>query len=148
MKEIDWCFCILNKSKFKRFKILDENYFLYFETTDLCKKLFLDKKDMFIVKNFKFDHIGTSSTDNKYKDEIKINRNWHFSWSKFYYYKKNYNYFYALKKILPNIFQSIIGIILCTLILDLKDTKLHYASLKGLISGALLMRSYFRPNLD
>ena len=66
---------------------------------------------MFIVKNFKFDHIGTSSTDNKYKDEIKINRNWHFSWSKFYYYKKNYNYFYALKKILPNIFQSIIGIV-------------------------------------
>ena len=148
VKEIDWCFCILNKSKFKNSKVLDENYFLYFETTDLCKSLFMKKKNMYIVKNFKFDHMGTSSSNDKYKFQIGINRNWHFSWSKFYFYKKNYNYFYALKKILPNIFQSIIGMILCTLILDLKDTKLHFSSLKGFISSVLLMKSYFRPNLD
>ena len=27
VKEIDWCFCILNKSKFKRFKILMKTIF-------------------------------------------------------------------------------------------------------------------------
>ncbi len=148
VKEIDWCFCILNKSKFKNRKILDENFFLYFETIDLCRKLFINKKNMYVVKNLKFDHLGTSSSHEKYKFEIQMNRNWHFSWSKFYFFKKNYNYLFALKKILPNIFQSLIGIILCTIIFNYKDTKLHFSSLKGFLSSILLMKSYFRLNLD
>ncbi len=148
VKNIDWCFCILNKSKFKSNKILDENFFLYFETHDLCKKLHLMKKKMFIVKNLKFDHLGTSSSNKKYRLKIAMNRNWHFSWSKFYFYKKNYNYLFALKKILPNLYQGIIGVIICSLILNFKDTKLHFSSLKGLLSAVFLMDSYFRPNLE
>ena len=148
VKNIDWCFCILNKSKFKSNKILDENFFLYFETHDLCKKLHLMKKKMLIVKNLKFDHLGTSSSNKKYRLKIAMNRNWHFSWSKFYFYKKNYNYLFALKKILPNLYQGIIGVIICSLILNFKDTKLHFSSLKGLLSAVFLMDSYFRPNLE
>ena len=117
VKEIDWCFCIINKRKFKSSKILDENFFLYFETMDLCKKLFKNRKKMYIIKNLKFHHLGTSSSNKKYNFQIRINRNWHFSWSKFYFYKKNYNYLFALKKILPNIYQSLVGILLCSLIL-------------------------------
>ena len=45
VKDIDWCFCVINKSKFKNKKILDENYFLYFETMDLCKNLYKKKKE-------------------------------------------------------------------------------------------------------
>ncbi len=148
VKEIDWCFCIINKSKFKQSKILDENFFLYFETIDLCKKLLLDRKKMYIIKNLKFNHLGTSSSNKKYEFAIRLNRNWHFSWSKFYFYKKNYNYLFALKKILPNIYQSLIGIVFCTLIFNFKDTRLHFSSLKGFISSAFLIKSYFRPNLD
>ena len=62
------------------------------------QEFFHEKKNMYIVKNFKFDHMGTSSSNDEYKFQIGINRNWHFSWSKFYFYKKNYNYFYALKR--------------------------------------------------
>ena len=148
VKEIDWCFCIINKRKFKSSKILDENFFLYFETMDLCEKLFKNKKKMYIIKNLKFHHLGTSSSNKKYNFQIRINRNWHFSWSKFYFYKKNYNYLFALKKILPNIYQSLVGILLCSLIFKFKDTRLHFSSLKGFISSAFYMKSYFRPNLD
>ena len=148
VKEIDWCFCILNKSKFKDKKILDENFFLYFETTDLCRKLFINKKKMYVVKNFKFDHLGTSSSNKKFDYEIKENRNWHFSWSKFYFYKKNYSYLFALKKILPNVYQSLVGVIWCILVFEFKDIKLHIASLKGLLSSIFFINSYFRPNLD
>ena len=148
VKEIDWCFCIINKRKFKSSKILDENFFLYFETMDLCKKLFKNRKKMYIIKNLKFHHLGTSSSNKKYNFQIRINRNWHFSWSKFYFYKKNYNYLFALKKILPNIYQSLVGILLCSLIFRFKDTRLHFSSLKGFISSAFYMKSYFRPNLD
>ena len=63
------------------------------------QKIYLKKKkNVYWLKNFKFHHLGTSSSNKKYNFEIKINRNWHFSWSKFYFYKKNYNYLFALKK--------------------------------------------------
>ena len=103
---------------------------------------------MYIINNLKFDHLGTSSTNNKYSLIIQINRNWHFSWSKFYYFKKNYNYFFALKKIIPNILQSIKGLLISLILFRLSHIKLHLSSLKGILSSVLLMKSYFRPNVD
>ena len=147
-KDIDWCFCIINKSKFKTNTILDENYFLYFETIDLCRNLYNQNKKMYIVNNLKFDHLGTSSTNKKYSQMIQINRNWHFSWSKFYYFRKNFNYFFALKTISPNIFQSIKGLLISLILLRFSHIKLHFSSLNGILSSVLLMRSYFRPNID
>ena len=147
-KDIDWCFCIINKSKFKTKKILDENFFLYFETMDLCKNLYNQNKKMYIIKNLKFDHVGTSSTKKKYSREILLNRNWHFSWSKFYYFKKNYNYCYAFKKIIPNIYQSLIGIFLSLILFNLNHIKPHFYSLKGSIVSILLLRSFYRPKIN
>ena len=66
----------------------------------------------------------------------------------FIFIKKNYNYFFALKKILPNVYQSFIGVIWCVSVFEFRDIKLHIASLKGLLSSIFLMKSYFRPNLD
>ena len=145
VKEIDWCFCILNKKKFKSSQILDENFFLYFETMDLCKRLYKNKKKMYVIKNLKFHHLGTSSSNKKYNFEIKINRNWHFSWSKFYFFKKNYNYFYALKKIIPNIYQNVLGIFLSIIKINMYDAKLHLASLKGALNAIVLNKSEYRP---
>ncbi len=144
-KEIDWCFCIINKKKFKNLAILDENFFMYFETMDLCKALIRLKHKMYIIKDLKFNHIGTSSSNKKYKREILINRNWHFSWSKFYFFKKHYNYFYALKKIIPNIYQNILGIFLSIITINMNDAKLHLASLKGALNAIILNKSEYRP---
>lgn len=147
VKDLDWCFCIINKSKFKNKKILDENFFLYFETTDLCKNLFKQNKKMYVVKNLKFDHLGTGSSNKKYNSEIQFNRNWHFCWSKFYLLKKNYGYLFALKKLLPNIFQSIIGILASAFKLNIFEIKLHFSSLMGTINGIILNKSHYRPNI-
>ena len=147
VKEIDWCFCIINKSKFKQSKILDENFFLYFETIDLCKKLLLDRKKMYIIKNLKFNHLGTSSSNKKYEFAIRLNRNWHFSWSKFYFFKKHNSYLYALKKVLPNIYQNFIGIIISIIRLNSLNIKLHKASLSGVLSSIFLKKSLYRPNI-
>ena len=147
VKEIDWCFCVLNKNKFISSRILDENFFMYFETIDLCKKLLNLKHKMYIIKELKFDHLGTSSSNKKFNNEILMNRNWHFSWSKFYFFKKNYNYFFALKKIIPNIYQNILGIILSLIKLNIFTTKLHLASLLGALNGIFLNKSLYRPKL-
>ena len=148
VKEIDWCFCIINRKKFKNSKILDENFFMYFETMDLCKKIERLKHKMLIIRGLKFEHLGTSSSSKKFNNEILINRNWHFSWSKFYFFKKNQNYIYALRKIIPNIYQNILGIILSLIKIRLFDAKLHLASLLGALNGIFLQKSSYRPNLN
>ncbi len=147
VKEIDWCFCIINRRKFKSSKILDENFFMYFETIDLCKQLLELKHKMYVIKGLNFEHLGTSSSHKKYKNEILINRNWHYSWSKFYFFKKQYSYIFALKKIIPNIYQNLIGIIISLIKINLFGAKLHFASLSGALNSILLNKSQYRPNL-
>ena len=147
VKDIDWCFCIINRKKFKNSKILDENFFMYFETIDLCKKLEKLKHRMLIIKGLKFRHLGTSSSHKKFNNEILINRNWHFSWSKFYFLKKNQNYIYALKKIIPNVYKNTIGIIISLLKINLFDARLNLASLMGALNGIFLRKSSYRINL-
>ena len=103
---------------------------------------------MYVIKNFKFDHVGTSSTNKSYNKEIQLNRNWHFCWSKFYFFRKNYNYLYAVKKIIPNIFQSLSGMMLSLLLFNFSHIKLHFSSLKGSVISLLMLKSYFRPNIN
>ncbi len=146
-KEIDWCFCIINKKKIKKSKILDENYFMYFETIDLCKELIKKNHNFYTIQNLKFSHLGTSSTKKIYNNEILVNRNWHFSWSKFYFFKKNNNYLFAFKKILPNIYQGILGILISILRLNIFHIRLHLASLSGILNGILLRKSLYRPKI-
>lgn len=145
--EIDGALFLINKKKFKSNKIMDENFFLYFDTTDLCFNLKKDKKKMFVIKNLKFFHKGTSSSDKRYNFEIAINRNWHYSWSKFYYYKKNKNYLFALRKVLPNLLRSLIKYIFYNINLDNKNTKLNKAILSGAINSILLNKSFYRPKI-
>ena len=62
--------------------------------------------------------------------------------------KKNQNYIYALRKIIPNIYQNILGIILSLIKIRLFDAKLHLASLLGALNGIFLQKSSYRPNLN
>ncbi len=147
VKDIDGCLMLLNKKKLKKSKILDENFFLYFETTDFCFNLIKKKHNLYVVKELEFVHLGTNSSDKKYQHHINLNRNWHYSWSKFYFFKKNYNYLYALKKILPNICQGLIGAILSILKFNFTQTSLHLASISGSMNSIFLKKPNYRPKI-
>ena len=147
VKEIDGCLFLLNKKKLKKTKILDENFFLYFETTDFCLNLIKKKHNLYVINEIKFEHLGTSSSDKKYKYYIDLNRNWHYAWSKFYFFKKNFNYLYALRKVIPNIYQGLIGALLSILKLKFTETNLHFASILGSINAIFLRKPYYRPKI-
>ncbi len=147
VKEIDGCLFLLNKKKLKKTKILDENFFLYFETTDFCLNLIKKKHNLYVINEIKFEHLGTSSSDKKYKYYIDLNRNWHYAWSKFYFFKKNFNYLYALRKVIPNIYQGLIGALLSILKLKFTETNLHFASVLGSINAIFLRKPYYRPKI-
>ena len=145
--EIDGACFLVNKNEFKSHKILDENFFLYFETTDLCHQLKMNKKKMYVIDNLKFIHKGLASSEKEYEFEILINRNWHYSWSKFYFYRKNNSYFYALRKISPNLFKSLIRYLRSKIIFDNKQAILNKAIISGIFNAILLKKSFYRPNI-
>ena len=145
--DIDWCLCLINKKKFNQNKILDENFFLYFETMDFAHQLRKNKEKIYVVNNLKFSHRGTSSSKEEYKNEISINRSWHFCWSKFYYFKKNFNYFYALRKIMPNLLRSLKNIIISMIFRKSEILELSKAEFLGSINSIFLKKSSYRPKI-
>jgi GT2 family glycosyltransferase len=149
LREVDWIdsSVIVNKSKVDNLKIMDENFFLYFETMDMCLNFKKKKMKMFIIDNIKFEHLGGASHEKKFNYEAGLSRNWHYNWSKFYYFKKNFSYFYALKKSLPILFKLSIKYIL-NLFSNKKEKKhLIKAELNGIITSMFLKKSSYRPFL-
>ena len=65
---------------------------------DFAKRLRKNQKKIFVVKNIKTFHIGSSSHDKSLSHYASLTRAWHYNWSKFYFLKKHFGYFYALRK--------------------------------------------------
>ena len=143
--EIDFAMSIANKSNITNNKLMDESFFLYFESTDACLNLRKNNKKIYVVENLKFHHIGTESSDPKYSVDITISRNWHFCWSKFYLLKKHYGYFHGIRKTTPNFVRALKMCLISILKKDKENFKVHKASLSGLISSYFLKKSGFRP---
>ena len=117
LKEVDFIdgTIILNKDLLNNM-FFDENIFIYFETMDLCKRLSDKKIKMYAIDEITFDHFGGQSHDEKYDHEAHLSRNWHYNWSKFYYYKKNFSYFFAIRKIFPNFLRYLKNMLICFII--------------------------------
>jgi N-acetylglucosaminyl-diphospho-decaprenol L-rhamnosyltransferase len=81
-------------------KYFDENFFLYLEEIDLCWNV---KKSggRIILVNIRIKHKGGRSHGNKEDLEIEKSRNWHWMWSKFYFFKKHYGFLIAFIKTFP-----------------------------------------------
>lgn len=134
---------LIKKSVLKKYAF-DEKYFLYFENFDFCLKLLRNNEKLYVVKNIKFDHFGSKSVDPKLRSIVLKMRAWHYNWSKFYYYKKNFSYFYALTKILPNFIQALKKLIFALLKFDFFRSKLCILELYGIICSVFLLKSYYR----
>ena len=88
--QVDGFCMIIDKHKFQG-NYFDENFFMYLENDDLCKRAKKNGK-IYIIKNSNIDHIGAKSVDPIFIDEVELSRNWHWPWSKFYYNKKHYGF--------------------------------------------------------
>ena len=145
LKEVDFIdgTIILNKNITGDI-IFDENIFIYFETMDICKRLIKENIKLYAMDQITFEHYGGQSHDKKYNHEAQLSRNWHYNWSKFYYFNKHNNYFYALKKISPNLIKAIKKYIKIFLF-DKKQKELHVAEIKGIMTSIFKRKSYYRP---
>ena len=134
---------LIDKSQIKK-QLFDENFFLYFETIDFCLNLYRKNKKFFVMKNIKFKHYGSKSVDVKFNNLVTKTRAWHYSWSKFYYYKKNFNYIYALSKIFPNLLRALKHSFLNIFKLNFNNFLIHLLEIYGIVCSILCLPSFYR----
>ena len=138
----------LNLKKFDDIGFFDDNFFIYFEEIDLCKRLRKKDKKLFLDPSILISHIGGSSHDNEINFEMEVSRNWHWMWSSFYFYKKHYGYFFALLKMSRKLFSAFIKSTFYYLLKNTKKNKIYFSRLSGLISSILMKKSWYRPKID
>ena len=136
-----------NMKKFNK-DFFDENYFLYFEEIDLCKKVRKNNGKIFLDKNILIKHEGSSSVDKTKKIELEKNRNWHWMWSTFYFHKKYNGFFLALINILPKFISSIFKTLFYVLIFNNIKRDIYFHRLSGIINSIKGKKSWYRPSLD
>jgi N-acetylglucosaminyl-diphospho-decaprenol L-rhamnosyltransferase len=141
------CVMLFEKKTFLKIGSFDENYFLYFEESDFFIRCIKNDKKIYLYKKFDVKHGVSRSINLKYKNEYFIFRNWHYCWSKFYYYRKHQNYFVALSKTFPNFKKSIFGMLKNLILGDYLKFKLNNAEFKGLVKSYLFMKSNHRMNI-
>lgn len=122
-------------------------FFLYFEETDYCFRA--NKKNLFSyqLNNIKITHnVGTSIEYNDEKEETKIRdlRNWHYIWSKFYFYKKHKGYMFSIIVFLPILIRTIIKKNYYKITKNQKKKRKYEIRYQGLISSIDGKNSYKR----
>ena len=148
VKKIKGYAMFLNLSKFSKIGFFDENFFLYLEEIDLCKRVKQKKEKIYIDPSIQVLHFGGASVDPKFSEEVELNRNWHWMWSQFYFNKKHSNYFLALIFMMPKLLSSILKIIIYSAIFKTKKRKIYLMRLSGLINSIIGKSSWHRITLS
>jgi len=136
---------LFDVKKIKKIGMFDENFFLYWEETDLYLKCKKNNQKIFILPALKIFHDGSSSIEG---DKIDYNiialRNWHYMWSFFYFYKKNYSYIYAVKKTYFIFIKDLLKLIYYLFKLDSKNIVIRFNRVFGVICAAFFLNSFKR----
>ena len=141
---VDGFSMLINKKKFKN-KYFDENFFLYLENNDLCKRIKSLGEKIYIIKNSSVKHLGGSSANSKFSEKIEYLRNWHWMWSKFYFNKKHYGYLTAIFKIINNLFSAILKYILYLILFNKHKKIIYKMRILGLFNSIIGKKSFLRP---
>ena len=137
----------LNLSQFKEVGFFDENFFIYLEEIDLCRRLLKNNKKIYWCPNILINHQGGKSHDSSVNRQMELSRNWHWMWSTFYYNKKYKGFFISILIILPKLFSSTMKILIYSLILNKEKKEIYYHRLSGLFNAIMGKSSWYRPKV-
>ena len=137
-----------NMKNLKKSNFFDDNFFLYLEEIDLCKRVRLMDIKIFIDPSIKVEHFGGTSHISEIIEPMELSRNWHWMWSSFYFNKKHYGYLSALIKIFPKFFSSLFKFIFYLIIFKKNKSDIYKHRLLGIINSVLLKKSWYRPSIN
>ena len=121
---------------------------MYLENNDLCKRVINEGGNIFIIQSTKINHEGGKAVDLKYKNEVELSRNWHWIWSKFYFNKKHFGFFKAIRECLLTYFSSLLKILFYSVINNNFKKKIYFCRVSGFYNALLGKTSWYRPNLE
>ena len=132
----------LKKVTFK--KIFDENFFLFLEEIDLCKRIKNKGGKIFIVQESKIKHLAKQASGNSLN--IELCRNWHWMWSLFYYNHKHFGLWKAYRVTIVKFISSLIKLLFALILFNKKFFLIHYFRLSGLLNAFFKKSAWLRPN--
>ena len=150
VKSVDGYSMLINLKRLNQidnFYYFDENFFMYLENDDLCKRLNNKNENIYIIPKSQIKHLGGQAVNNLYKTEVELSRNWHWTWSKFYYNKKHYGYIFALFNGLPNFISSFLKFLIFSIFSN-KKKIIYLNRSKGFISALFGKSSSYRPKIN
>ena len=135
---------LINLKKINFNKIFDENFFLFLEEIDLCKRIKNSGGKIFVAMNSKVQHSGKQASE--YSLNIELCRNWHWMWSLFYYNYKHFGALVAYKVTISKFFSSIFKLLIASVFFNKKHFLIHYYRLNGLFNAFLKKPAWLRPD--
>ena len=138
---------IKNALNLNDYRFFDENIFMYLENDDLCKRLINKKEKIFIIKSSKINHLGAKGVSQIFKNQIELSRNWHWSWSRYYYKKKHFGFLNAFLSETPRAINSLIKIFVYSFTNHNKK-KIYIFRFQGFLKALLGKSSSYRPKID
>ena len=137
----------LNLDQFDKIGFFDENFFIYLEEIDLCKRLLNENKKILLDKKIVINHLGGSSHNEAINFEMELSRNWHWMWSSFYYHKKYNSYLLAFIKVFPKFISAFLKSILYFLINKRFKRAIYWHRFSGLFNSMIGKKSWYRPKV-
>ena len=137
---------LVNLSKIKKVGFFDENFFLYLEEIDLCKRLKENSEKIYIIKNAKIKHLGAKSSNIGF--EFDKCRNWHWMWSNVYYDIKHDSFIFAFKKFIFKAVKFYLKALFFIIIFQKKKCLIFYMRGSGLLNSLIGKKSWYRPKIN
>ena len=147
VKSIKGFAMFFNLKQFNDIGFFDENFFIYLEEIDLCKRLKNKNKKIYLDKKIIVHHLGGSSHNESINFEMELSRNWHWMWSTYYFNKKHFGITMALITISGKLFSSVIKLIFYASVFNKKKKEIYAHRLSGLINSIIGKKSWYRPKI-
>lgn len=145
-KYISGACMFINKNIFDKINGFDKNFFLYFEETDYCLRAHKFYKN-YQLNDIKINHnIGNSVNVKNIKEKKRLEKllQWHFIWSKYYFYKKNYGNLFSFVYFSPIFIRIIFKIVYYRIINNKDNLNKYITRIHALYTSFIGKKSYVR----
>jgi len=136
---------MIDTSKMREIGGWDKNFFIYYEDTDICLRFRINGYEILKIKGAEVDHIPFSSHMSSLEKDLDYSRNWHFSWSKIYFYRKYNRKIWAITEGIKQLVLSFMKIIVY--FFNKKKRNTYSARFLGTFCSLFFIKPYYRPNI-
>jgi N-acetylglucosaminyl-diphospho-decaprenol L-rhamnosyltransferase len=136
---------LIDTNKMREIGGWDKIIFNYYEDMDICLRFRINGYEILKINGAEVDHIPFSSHMIKWEKDLDYSRNWHYSWSKIYFYRKYNRKFHAITEGIKQLMLCIMKIIVY--FFNTKKRNTYSAKFLGTFCSLFFIKSYYRPNI-